>query len=70
MLEGREPVRRPPRMPMPRRSRKRWLVVAGVAALWAVLLYLTGSMVAGTALLLLLGALAGEIGRASCRERV
>jgi hypothetical protein len=59
MLEGREPIRRPPRVPMPRRIRKRWLAAAGVAALWAVLLYLTGSIVAGTALLLLLVALAG-----------
>jgi hypothetical protein len=59
MFEGQGAARRPPRIPMARRSRKRWLAVAGVAALWAVLLYLTGSMVAGTALLLLLAALGG-----------
>jgi len=49
---------RPPhpsaRPPMHKRSRKRWAVVAGVAACWAVLMLMTGSLVVGTALLLLL----------------
>ena len=53
------PVRaRPPhpsaRPPMHKRSRKRWAVVAGVAACWAVLMLMTQSLVVGTALLLLL----------------
>jgi hypothetical protein len=52
---GGEALRRPPRPLLPRRSRKRWMVVAAVAGCWAVLLYLSGSLVGGTALLLLLG---------------
>ena len=36
------------------RSRKRWAVVAGVAACWAVFMLMTRSLVVGTALLLLL----------------
>jgi FHA domain len=42
---------------MPRRSRRRWAVAAGVAACWALLLAMTGSLVGGTALLLVFGAL-------------
>ena len=56
MADGSAALRRP-HAPLPRRSRKRWAVAAGVVGCWAVLLYLTGSLVAGTALLLLLGAL-------------
>jgi hypothetical protein len=43
---------------MPRRTRKRWAIAAGVAVCWAALLFKTGSVVAGTALLVLLLALA------------
>jgi pSer/pThr/pTyr-binding forkhead associated (FHA) protein len=46
-------VRRAPRAPMPRRTRRRWAAAAGVAAYWALLLTRTGSVVGGTVLLLL-----------------
>jgi hypothetical protein len=53
-LYDRSDVRqRPPRSPQQQRNRKRWAVVAGVAALWAFFAYST-SVVAGTVLLLLL----------------
>jgi FHA domain len=52
MTDHGEEVRRPPRVPMPRRTRRRWAVAAAVAACWALLLALTSSVVAGTALLL------------------
>jgi hypothetical protein len=42
---------------MPRRSRRRWAIAAGVAVCWALLLAVTGSLVAGTALLLVVAAL-------------
>jgi FHA domain-containing protein len=42
---------------MPPRSRRRWAMAAGVTACWALLLAVTGSLVAGTALLLVFGAL-------------
>lgn len=42
---------------MPRRTRRRWAIAAGVAACWALLLAVTGSLVAGTALLVVLAAL-------------
>ena len=57
MTDRGEAMRRPPRAPMPRRTRRRWAVAAGVAACWAVALATTGSVVAGTALLLLMAAL-------------
>jgi len=57
MADLREAVRRPPHAPMPRRSRKRWAVAAGIAGCWALLLAVTGSVFGGTALLLLLAAL-------------
>ena len=54
-LYDRSDVRqRPPRSPQQQRNRKRWAVVAGVAALWAFLAYSTDSVVAGTVMLLLL----------------
>jgi FHA domain len=43
---------------MPRRTRKRWVVAVGLAVGWLVLMYLTGSFIGGTALLLLLAVLA------------
>jgi hypothetical protein len=42
---------------MPRRSRRRWAAAAGLAACWAMLLAVTRSLVAGTALLMILLAL-------------
>jgi hypothetical protein len=57
MTDPRDAARRPPRAPMPRRSRRRWAMAAGVAAGWALLLAVTGSLVAGTALLMVLAAL-------------
>jgi hypothetical protein len=49
--------RRPPYGGLPPRRRKRWVLVAGLAGCWAVLLYLTGSLVGGTALLVLFAAI-------------
>lgn len=46
----------PPRAPQQPRSRKRWAVVACIAALWAFLVHSAGSAVAGTVLLVLLAA--------------
>jgi hypothetical protein len=48
---------RPSRAPMPRRTRRRWAVAAGVAACWAAALALTGSFVASAELLLFTAAL-------------
>lgn len=45
------------RVPLQRRSRRRWLAAAGIAVCWAVLLDQTGSIIAATLLLLLLAAL-------------
>jgi hypothetical protein len=47
-------MQRPPRAPQQPPSRKRWAVVAGIAALWVILSYSSGSVVAGTILLALL----------------
>ncbi len=58
MTDGRQAAARPPRAPMPRRSRRRWAAAAVAAACWALLLGVTGSLIAGTALLLLVAALA------------
>ena len=49
---------RPLRPPMPPRSRKRWAVVGGIAGLWMVLLAGTRSIVGGTALVVLIAAMA------------
>jgi FHA domain len=48
---------RPPRAPMPRRTRRRWAVAAGVAACCAMALAVTGSATASAALLLFVAAL-------------
>lgn len=47
------------RAPLEARSRRRWLLAAGIAGLWLVLLMGTGSLVVGTTLLVLLGVIAG-----------
>src|ERR1700722_9355035 len=57
MTDPRGAARRPARAPMPRRSRRRWAMAAGAAACWALLLAVTGSLVAGTALLMVFAAL-------------
>jgi FHA domain len=45
------------RVPMQRRSRRRWLAAAGIAVCWAILLDQTGSIIAATLVLVLLAAL-------------
>jgi hypothetical protein len=45
------------RAPLQARSRRRWLLVAGIAGLWLVFLIGSGSMVASSVLLFLLGAI-------------
>jgi hypothetical protein len=46
------------RAPLQARSRRRWLLAAGIGGLWLVFLMGSGSLVAGTTLLFLLGAVA------------
>ena len=46
------------RAPLQARSRRRWLLATGIAGLWLLCLMGTGSVVAGTTLLILLGAIA------------
>jgi FHA domain len=57
MTERRDAAGRPPRAPLPRRSRRRWAAAAGVSACWVVLLTVTGSAVAATLLLAVLAGL-------------
>jgi pSer/pThr/pTyr-binding forkhead associated (FHA) protein len=45
---------RPIRVPFQPRNRKRWMIAAGIAGLWALLISEAGSLVAGTVLLMLL----------------
>ncbi|HET7244522.1 MAG TPA: FHA domain-containing protein [Streptosporangiaceae bacterium] len=49
------------RAPLQARSRRRWLLTAGIAGLWLVFVMGSGSLVAATVLLLLLGAVAGGV---------
>jgi FHA domain len=49
------------RAPLQARSRRRWLIAAGIAGLWLILLMGSGSLVASTILLFLLGAVAGGV---------
>jgi hypothetical protein len=56
-MERSRAARRPARAPLQRRSRRRWLAAAGIAACWVVLLDQTGSVIAATMLLALLAAL-------------
>jgi hypothetical protein len=56
MADRSDVMRRPPRAPLRPRSRRRWAVAAAIAALWALLLAGTGSLVVGTALLMLFAA--------------
>jgi hypothetical protein len=57
MTDRGEAMPGPPRAPMPRRTRRRWTVAAGVAACWAAALAFTGSFVASAELLLFTAAL-------------
>jgi hypothetical protein len=57
MSERRDAARRSARAPWPRRSRKRWTAAAGAAAGWLILLDVTGSAIAATMLLVVLGGL-------------
>jgi hypothetical protein len=57
MADSGEAGPRPPRAPMPRRTRRRWAVAAVVAGCWAAALAETGSFVASVALLLFVAAL-------------
>ena len=51
MTDGREAGRRPARAPLPRRSRRRWGIAAGVALCWVVAEIMTHSAVTATVLL-------------------
>ena len=73
MTDSMEAVRRPPRAPIPRsqmprtpmrrRSRRRWAMAGGVAACWLVLWMATGSLLVGTAALVVLALIgAGLVG--------
>jgi len=57
MTKRGEEARRPARAPLPRRTRKRWLVAAGVAVCWLFLLDVTGSLISATMLLAFLAGL-------------
>lgn len=47
-------MQRPPRLPRQQRNRRRWAVVAGIAALWAFFAYSASSLIAGTILMVLI----------------
>ena len=49
------------RAPLHARTRRRWLLAGGIAGLWLVFLVGSGSLVAGSALLFLLGAIAAGL---------
>ena len=49
------------RAPLQARSRRRWLLVAGIALLWLVFVMGSGSLVLATTLLLLLGTVGGGV---------
>ena len=51
MTERRDAMRQPARAPLPRRSRKRWAVAAGIIACWLAALAVTGSFIGATLLL-------------------
>jgi hypothetical protein len=51
-----EQTRRPVRVPLQSRNRKRWLAAAGVGVLWILFMYEAHSLLAGTILLLFLAA--------------
>jgi FHA domain-containing protein len=58
MAGDNQATRRPTRAPLPRRSRRRWAVVGGVAACWVVLYVVTDSAISATVVLVVIAALA------------
>jgi FHA domain len=54
LYERSDVMQRPPRLPRQQRNRRRWAVVAGIAALWAFFAYSAGSLIAGTILMVLI----------------
>jgi len=58
MTGGKQPVRRPTRAPLRRRSRQRWAIAGGAAACWLALDVVTGSAVSATVVLIVIAALA------------
>jgi FHA domain len=66
MTDNREAARRPVRAPLPRRNRRRWAIVGGVAMCWLVLELMTGSAVTATILLVAIAGL-GAAGMAGLR---
>ena len=57
MAGDNEAARRPTRAPLPRRSRRRWAIAAGIAACWMVLEVVTGSALSATVLLVIIAVL-------------
>jgi FHA domain len=66
MTDSREAARRPVRAPLPRRSRRRWAIVGGVAMCWLVAELMTGSALTATVLLVAIAGL-GAAGLAGLR---
>jgi hypothetical protein len=58
LSDGRDGMNRQARVPLQPRNRKRWLAAAGVAVIWAFFAIKAGSVLAGTLLLVLIGAAA------------
>jgi FHA domain len=58
MTGGRRAARRPTRVPLRPRNRRRWAVAGGAAACWLVLEVVTGSIVSATVVLVVIAALA------------
>jgi hypothetical protein len=65
-FDGREAAPRPPRAPMPRRTRRRWAIAGGVAVGWLIALRLTGTALGATVLLVAVAGL-GAAGVAGLR---
>jgi hypothetical protein len=57
MTDDREAPRRPRRGSLGQRSRRRWAIAGGVAACWLVVMVMTGSALAATILLVVIGGL-------------
>ena len=66
MTDNREAPRRPVRAALPRRSRRRWAIVGGVAMCWLIVELMTGSAVTATVLLVAIAGL-GVAGMAGLR---
>src|ERR1700733_5463289 len=59
MTDRSDGMRRPSRAPLPARSRKRWIIGLSLAAVWLLLAWGVGSLLAGTLLLVLIAVFAG-----------